>query len=249
MHRILLIEDSADYRLVVQRALKSPTLEVTAVSGLKEARAAIAQAYVPDLILLDLSLPDGDGFELLSELQASDRFRKIPIYLMTGNERISSKVTAFNLGAEDYLIKPVNPAELRARIEMRLRKASQQATAETLKRGALTLHIPLLQASLDSGSGAEPLELTAKEFKILLYLAQNEGSVHSRAGLVDAIWGKSVHVLDRTVDSHVCSLRRKLGRHSGYIESVPGEGYRFNARGSSPRSRTENAGSPARRRD
>lgn len=233
MQKILLIEDSEECRMVVKQTLSSPQIQVATAANLQEAKTLLfncSPENAPDLILLDLSLPDGDGFELLDQLQADSNYQKVPVYLMTGNREIASKVAAFRLGAEDYLVKPVNPVELKARIEMRLRKnKTKRNLLETLQKGALTLHVPLMKASIRSAQSEESIEFTAKEFKILLFLAQNEGRVYSRAELVEVIWGKSVHVLDRTVDSHVCSLRRKLGSHSHYIESVPGSGYCFNS--------------------
>lgn len=235
MHKVVLVEDSEECRSVVKAALGSE-VQLTIAKDIQEAKTILTptdsttkdSVEAPDLILLDLCLPDGSGFELANQLRKTPSLQNIPIYLMTETVDLAVKVAAFKLDVEDYLVKPVNPIELKARVQMRLRKVgSKKPSHEILKRGALTLDIPQMKTTLNRQQKVETLDLTSKEFKILLFLAKNEGCVYSRADLVDVVWGKSVHVLPRTVDSHVCGLRRKLKDFSSYIESVPGAGYRF----------------------
>lgn len=225
MSKILLVEDSDECRLVITRALKGTGIEVTEARTLAEAYNALDQAAF-DLALVDLGLPDGNGMSFLEETQ----FRQIhvPIFFLTGNADLEMKVTSFAMGVDDYIVKPANPVELKARVMMRLKKANSSAAGEGWKKiGNLQLNLSLLQAKIKNGTQEEVLELTNKEFRILSLLAAGAGKIFSRFELVEAIWGKSVHVLDRTVDSHVCSIRRKLGPQSSYLESVPGSGYRF----------------------
>jgi DNA-binding response OmpR family regulator len=181
-----------------------------------------------DLILLSWALPDGSGLHILNHVQSHEVSRYIPVFLLSNQADLASKISAFSLGADDYLVEPVDLLELRARMEMRLRKSQQtRRKPEVLRKGNLELNIPLMKASKKTGSQIETIELTGKEFRILAFLAQNEGQVYSRSELVRAIWGEATHVLDRTVDSHICGLRRKLDHCADYIECIPSVGYRF----------------------
>ena len=141
---------------------------------------------------------------------------------------MDSKVTAFNLGADDYLVKPISGVELRARVEMRLKKSTHLQTVQNkLVKGNLILDVALLRASVQEGDQTKTVPLTAKEFKILTVLAQNERQVYSRQNLVKHVWGDSIHIQERTVDSHIFGLRKKLGLYGDYIECIPHAGYRF----------------------
>lgn len=233
MYRILLVEDSAPCYTVASRALAKPEVEITWAKTVSEALGTIEQnGHSIDLVLLDLMLPDGDGLAVLDHLQNQDAFREIPVLLLTGKEDLASKVSAFSLGADDYITKPINPMELWARVEGRLRKnADRKGKTDHIKRGDLVIDLPILKASLRHGNELRDLDLTAKEFKILVALVKNEAKVLGRADLVKAVWGDSTHVISRTVDSHICGLRRKLGAHAHYIENIPGTGYRFNLAG------------------
>jgi DNA-binding response OmpR family regulator len=237
MSRILLIEDSEESQLIIRRALGAPDRQIILARTLAEARAQFAQYESQggfQFILLDLSLPDGDGFSLLDELLA-DGGSQIPIFLLTSSQDLNAKVTAVNLGVDDYLVKPFNPIELKARVEMRLRKSFMRAqTTNTVRRGALILDHALMKAQVQENGRVRALDLTAKEFRILSFLSQNEGSTYSREDLVRAVWGPTLHVLARTVDSHICAIRRKLGTYAHYLQSVPGVGYRLLTQQSAP---------------
>lgn len=229
MHRILFVEDSVSSQQAVQAVLNSSDFDLVCAPTFQSAMdATLAATNAFDLILLDLSLPDGDGLQLLRKWRESERFRDTPILLLTGTEDVETKVTAFSLGAEDYMVKPVSPRELKARVELRLRKADdRKAPSDTLTRGRLTLNFPLMRATLNENGADITLELTSKEFRLVATLAQNEGRTFTRAQLVKEIWGKDMHVVNRTVDSHICGARRKLRSAGQYIQSITGTGYRF----------------------
>ncbi|NJL24672.1 MAG: response regulator transcription factor [Calothrix sp. SM1_5_4] len=230
MHNILLVEDSEECRLIVNKTLNHPELTIVNAVTMTEALSHLQKGSIRfDLVLLDLGLPDGNGLDLLSFLQEDNL--DIPVYLMTSKEDLASKVSAFSLGAEDYLTKPVNPIELRARVEMRLRKnAKQKHKAETFRRGSLLVNVPMMKVSVVDGTSERAISLTAKEFRILTFLLQHEGRVYSRGQLLEALWGDNTHVIERTIDSHICGLRKKLGKVGHYIENVPGAGYRLNVK-------------------
>lgn len=228
MHRILLVEDSKSSQIIVRSALAAPEFEITVHETLTEASKAIADQTGFDLVLLDLSLPDGEGMTLLREMHASPPGERIPVLLLTGKEDLDSKVAAFTLGAEDYLVKPVDPIELKARVEMRLRKAREsRPTGDALHLGDLTLNFAQMRATVVDEGQEKTIDFTAKEFKIVATLARHQNQVFSRQQLVEAIWGQNMHVVDRTVDSHICGARRKMGPAGRYIQSITGEGYRF----------------------
>jgi len=227
MQRVLLVEDSRSSQHLVRAALEPSAIELTVRETLHDALVELERTAF-DLILLDLSLPDGEGLTVLRRMPLTAAGERIPVLLLTGTEDLQSKVTAFELGAEDYLVKPVDPVELRARVEMRLRKARRaQAAPEAVRRGPFTLDFTQMRASLIENERELAIDFTAKEFKIVATLVRHENTTFTRAQLVEAIWGRNMHVVDRTIDSHICGARRKMGAAGRYIQSVTGEGYRF----------------------
>lgn len=228
MMKILVVEDSPVDQAFVARSLEAQDIQVSVSSTMKHAAESI-QREEYDLVLLDLSLPDGDGLQFLADLTRKIDVDRTPVILLSGNQDVDSRIAAFDLGAEDFLVKPVSPTELRARVQARLRRKQRLSrSGEFVERGPLRIRLSSQTAEL-TAAGGEPraLELTPKEFKLLLRLATSHGEVVTREELLQTVWGKSVHIGDRTVDTHICSLRKKLSPHSSLIESAPGVGYRF----------------------
>ncbi len=227
MNAILVIEDTSDTQLLLKKTLAGVATQVIVAGTASEARTAL-RTVIPDLIVLDISLPDGDGIQLCSEFLADERTKEIPILFLTGKTDVSYKLAAFSMGAEDYIEKPFNPLELRARVQARLKKAqSAKSHGETLTREFLLLDAPTQRAFNIEGGERRPIKLTPREFKLLFHLARNEDHVLTRDQLLTAVWGDAVEVFDRTVDAHISSLRKKLGTLARYILSVQGVGYRF----------------------
>lgn len=237
MADILLVEDSKDCQILVKETL-SKVAHVRIAASLQEARSALSENRF-DLIILDVTLPDGDGLEFFSKFQSqSADSGEIPVIFLTGKTEASMQVTAFSMGAEDYIVKPLRPIEFRARVEAKLKKIASAKQSETLVvRGDLRIELGTQRASLlaSANGGRRELDLTGREFKLLYHLARREGTVFSREELITAVWGESVHVLDRTVDTHIYTLRKKLGDCSHYIESEVGMGYRLNTSRAKPR--------------
>jgi two-component system alkaline phosphatase synthesis response regulator PhoP len=231
MPKILLVEDATDFQLLVKETL-SKSANVRIASTIAEARAALAKEKF-ELLILDLSLPDGDGMEFFSQMQGERLTEDTAVIFLTAKSETAMQVTAFSLGADDYVVKPFKPLEFRARVEAKLKKQAQLRQHETvLIRGDLRIELGKQRAFIVAGQDQEEkqaLELTGREFKLLYHLAKNEGTVFSRDQLISAVWGSDVHVLDRTVDTHVYTLRKKLGPYSRYIESEVGMGYRLNS--------------------
>lgn len=224
MYNILLVEDSEDLQDLVKMVL-SPIANLTIVPSVQAALQAISSGKF-DLILMDVMLADGNGFDLTAQLRARPGGRDLPIIFMTSRGDIDDKITGFKLGAEDYIVKPFDSTELRLRVENRLQKMSSQRKSDVIEVANLRMEIPLQKAFLVKEN--INLELTPLQFKILFYLVTHQGVVVSRDQLVSEIWGKDVHI-GRSVDTHVNSLRKKFGRYAKYIQSVYGSGYTFDA--------------------
>jgi two-component system phosphate regulon response regulator PhoB len=226
MSRILLVDDALDDQRIVSSAL-SKDYQLSIASNLADARLRIA-AEEFDLILLDVQLPDGDGFVLCAELQSDEHTRAIPIFFLTVRSSIQDKVLGFSVGAEDYISKPFAPEELLARIKARIRKAGERISQDlVLQLGDLKISVSKQKVYFKGRKREELLDLTPLEFKLLFYFARHEEHVFSREQLLEAVWADNVNVLDRTVDMHVSNLRKKLSPSSWTIRSVHGVGYRF----------------------
>jgi two-component system, OmpR family, phosphate regulon response regulator PhoB len=227
MSSILIVEDSVEVQVLLKRALSGLASELSIASSAQEAREKLA-AGTFTLVLLDISLPDQDGFEVFAEMQASARLKTIPVVFLTGKDDVSAKVAAFAMGADDYVMKPFNAIELRARIEAKLKRATVQTeTSQILCKGDLHLDASVQRAYTITSGERRAIHLTPREFKLLFHLAKNEERIFSRTQLLDAVWGGSSDVFDRTVDTHISGVRKKLGELGSYIEAITGAGYRF----------------------
>lgn len=225
MNRILLVEDSIEiYQMVVHST--SQIAELSWAKSVREAREEIAKHQF-DVILLDVDLPDGNGIEFCSSIQATHSH--ISIFFLTGHNNLSEKVMGFSAGAEDYITKPFSPLELKARLEARLRKNKQKTIqSDLLNWKELQIIKSRQEVSILENDSFKKVELTALEFKILMYFASRPGEVIIRDQILNDIWGEDIHVYARSVDTHVSKLRKKLGAVSKIVESIHGTGYKFN---------------------
>lgn len=223
MNTILLVEDAPEYQVMVGRLLSHHNVIVT--DDPDKVAGMLAGASV-DLIILDITLPKRDGYSVLQELQVSPTTQDIPVFCLTGKHEITDKVTAFSLGADDFIQKPFDPMEFRARVESRLAKLQRKKQdGQRITLGDIVIdacsHRVLTQES------NHDILLTQTEYKILTYLARRPGQVYSREQLLASVWGDEGAVYDRAVDVHVCSLRKKLAGHGISFKSVPGIGYKI----------------------
>lgn len=226
MQNILVIDDDQEITTAVTDALLPLGVSIdasdTAQSGLEKIHA---NRY--SLVVIDINLPDGDGFDLFQKIRNINHYKKTPIIFLTGKEDVGSKISAFSLGADDYIVKPFHLLELRARVERRLKKQIEDnADGDQVVAGPLILEVSSQRLRVNGKN--EYVTLTPREFKILLLLAKNPDQIFTREYILNKIWGKDVYVTDRTIDAHVCYIRKKLEDYSTLIQSVPGEGYRFN---------------------
>jgi len=176
----------------------------------------------PDLILLDLMLPDMDGLDVCRELRRSDKLASIPVIMLTARGDESDKVVGLELGADDYITKPFSTKELVARIHAVLRRPSSARPSRRVSVGDLVLDTERFETLV----GDRKVDLTATEFRILHFLASQRGRVFTRDQILDHLWGHEKAVVDRTVDVHIRNLREKLGPAASLVKNVRGVGYK-----------------------
>jgi two-component system phosphate regulon response regulator PhoB len=223
MARILVIEDETDIQQILDYNLREKGHKVF-IAGTGEEGLRIAREKKPDLVLLDLMLPDMQGTEICKQLKGDPATRTIQVVMLTAKGEEIDRVVGFELGADDYVVKPFSVRELLLRIQAILRRSQgEQEAAKTFNFGALRVD---REAHRVWVSDAE-LELTALEFKLLVALYDRRNRVQTRATLLSDVWGIDADITTRTVDTHVKRLREKLGDAGNYIETVRGVGYRF----------------------
>lgn len=226
-HKVLLVEDAKEIFTMVSQALKD-LADVSWAATIQEAKPYLDDKSY-DLILLDVELPDGNGIELCTQLQSEATAFSPPIFILTSHDSLSEKVLGFSAGADDYISKPFQPLELRARIEAKIRKMSAlRESANMLSWKEIEISTRSQEVQVLNDEKFELIELTALEFKMLTYFANNVGKAISRDEMLNEIWGEDINVYPRSVDTHVSKLRKKLGPASEIIESVHGFGYKFN---------------------
>ena len=223
--KILIIEDEPDIVKMLEYNLKKEGFRVVSApdgqEGLRQARK-----QCPDIILLDLMLPEIDGLEVCRALRQERDTAGIPVIMLTAKGRESDKVVGLELGADDYITKPFSVGELIARIKAVLRRSrDKEKLPDIFKAGNLTIDFSKIKGSV----GNKRLELTAKEFELLSALIKAKGRVLSRDYLLDNIWGfdNALEIQSRTVDVHIQTLRKKLKQEAKRIVTVKNYGYRF----------------------
>jgi two-component system phosphate regulon response regulator PhoB len=221
---ILVVDDEQDIRELLRYNLAKEGYRVECVASGEEALRR-ARAHPTDLVLLDLMLPGIDGLEVCRRLKAERRCAAAPIVMLTAKGEEADVVSGLELGADDYIVKPFSPRVLLARIRAVLRRLEHPVESEdgVVLRGPISID-PARHQVLAAGA---QVTLTALEMRILLALARRPGLVLTRYQIVNAAQGEGVGVTDRSVDVHMVSLRRKLGDHGQWLETVRGVGYRF----------------------
>lgn len=220
--KILIADDEPNIVTMIQRYAER---EGYAVTGVSDGRAAIEacrnEAF--DVIILDVMMPDTDGFTACRKIR---EFADTPIIMLSARGTEYDKLHGFEVGVDDYVTKPFSPMELIARIKVALKRsmpAGSPKKEDTLTAGGIVIDTPGMTVTVDG----EKLELTAKEYALLHYLAENQGVVLSREQILHAVWGYDDTVVDRTVDWQIKLLRGKLGAYRDSIRTVRGVGYKF----------------------
>jgi len=223
MARILVIEDEPDIQQVLDYNLREKGHKVF-IAGKGEEGLRIARDKRPDLVLLDLMLPDIPGTEVCKALKTDPSLKNTQVVMLTAKGEEIDRVVGFELGADDYVVKPFSVRELLLRITAILRRSQgEQEAATSFQFGRLRVDREAHRVWADDSE----LELTALEFKLLVTLYDRRNRVQTRAALLSDVWGIDADITTRTVDTHVKRLREKLGDAGNYIETVRGVGYRF----------------------
>ena len=223
---ILLVEDEPAIQELVAVNLVRAGHQVLRAGDAETALRLVREA-LPDLVLVDWMLPGMNGVELARRLRADERTRSVPIIMLTARGEEQDKITGLETGADDYLTKPFSPRELVARIKAVLRRQRPQATDDIVEIGGLQLDPSTHRVT----AGELPINLGPTEFRLLHFLMTHPERVHSRAQLLDQVWGDHVFVEERTVDVHIRRLRGALEatQHDRLVQTVRGSGYRLSA--------------------
>jgi two-component system phosphate regulon response regulator PhoB len=222
---ILAVDDEEDILELVRYNLEKEGYIIhTATSG--EDAVRMIKKSPPDLVILDLMLPGMDGLDVCKSLKNDPKTKQIPIIMLTAKGDESDIVLGLELGSDDYVTKPFSPKVLRARVKAVLRRGEVGLASDKngiISLPGLSINLERVEVRVDD----KPIELTATEFRLLHFLALKPGWVFTRAQIVDAVRGEDYAVTDRSVDVHIVSLRRKLGKYGDLISTVRGVGYRF----------------------
>ena len=222
--RVLVVEDEPAILELLRVNLVDAGYEVQAAADGETAQNLLKDS-LPDLVLLDWMLPGISGLSLAKQLRGDPRTRELPLIMVTARSDEADKIAGLEAWVDDYVTKPFSPRELKARIKAVLRRRAPEAAQEPLQAGALKLDPTTHRVTVDS----EPVHLGPTEFRLLRFLLARPERVHSRAQLLDQVWGDHVYIEERTVDVHVRRLRLALEPHgqANLIETVRGSGYRL----------------------
>lgn len=218
---ILCVEDTSETRLILQATLN--TYQLQFATTMKEAVALLEKDQF-SLVLMDIELPDGNGIEIFASF--ADKLKGVPCIFLTGRQDFASKAAAFSLGAEDFVLKPFDPRDLKLRVDSKLRKVQDANTqAKELRIGNLLCLLE--EQRIVNQTTNEALDLTGREFRMFYLLAKSPNKVFTRAEILERVWGGGVSVTDRAVDVHISNLRKKLAGTNVTVEAIVGSGYRI----------------------
>lgn len=220
--KILIVEDDADIVEMIDYNLKKEGYRTVSVLNGEDAISLVKREH-PDLIILDLMLPGIDGLEVCRILKQKEAAAQIPIIMLTAKSQEMDKIVGLELGADDYITKPFSPRELIARIKAVLRRSKAPFPKKRIEIGNLIVDSLKYKVIVFK----KEILLTPTEFRLLEFMVQNSGAVLSRDKILDVVFGYDADIYDRTIDAHMKSLRKKLGKARDCIETIRGVGYRF----------------------
>lgn len=223
MKTIYIIEDDENIRNLLSVALKSFGYGTEAFETAEEALARMEEAP-PDMAIFDWMLPGMDGIDAVKLIRSSDRLKEMPVMMLTAKEKELDKVEGLDGGADDYMVKPFGILELSARIRSLLRRTEKEPKEDNfLKAGTVRAD----RQTREVWVSGQSVELTRKEYDLLMLLMENRSRILSRDELLNRIWGYNYEGESRTLDMHIRTLRQKLGEEGGCIKTIRGVGYRF----------------------
>jgi two-component system alkaline phosphatase synthesis response regulator PhoP len=224
---VLVVDDEEDIVALLRYNLEKEGYHVVSAHDGAEALAAVESPV--DLVVLDVMMPGVDGYEVCRRIRAMPRHLSTPIMFLTARAGEIDQVLGLELGADDFIQKPISPRVFVARVRSILRRSAETVKTETLVMPEI-LRVGDLEINRQNYTvkiGGVETFFPKKEFELLAFLISNPGKVFSREALLNRIWGENVYVLERTVDVHISKVREKLGAHGSSIETVKGVGYRF----------------------
>jgi len=225
---ILVVDDEKDIVDLLSYNLSKEGFAVITARNGKEALEKVKQK--PELIILDVMMPEMNGLQVIQELKKDKKTASIPVLLLTAKGSETDEIVGLEIGADDYIVKPVKIGKIVARVHAVLRRQDQAAQKTIPQIDIITIKdLEINVSSYTASIGKQKLVLPRKEFETLVYLIRNRGRVLSRESILNAVWGENIHVVDRTIDVHIRKIREKLGTYSDYVETVSGVGYRFRA--------------------
>lgn len=222
--KILVVDDEPDVTDLLAYALKSKGFLVETVNN-PNASFGLARTFLPDLVILDVMMPELNGIQICRMLRADPALKRVPVVFLTAKAEENDRIQGLESGADDYICKPFSTKELILRVQSILRRVNEGKIEEPkqLHIGAIALDVDRHKVTLHG----EPIELTATEFKLLRLLMERRGRVQTREHLLINVWNYETEIETRTVDTHVRRLREKLGDEADWIETIRGVGYRM----------------------
>lgn len=220
--RIFIIDDEPDMARIAQDLLEEEGFSVSSFTTPKEGMEKLI-ANPPNLLLLDIRLPEKDGFSVCKEIKSNPKIKHVPVIMVSVKSEETDVVVGLEVGAEDYISKPFRKKELIARVKAVLRRTEGLPVPQKIESGAIEIDY----ASYSARINKKALDLTPKEFELLWFFVQNPGRVLRRALLSENVWGVEFTNSTRTIDVHVDQVRKKLGKFGFYIQSLKGVGYKF----------------------
>ncbi len=224
MDKVLLVEDDFEFQDAARNALAG-ACALTVVASIQEAQLAMeTEAY--SLLLLDIGLPDGNGMIFCKRLRENPKYQDLPIVFISSMADVHMRIQGLALGADDYVVKPFDPGELRARVEIRLRRKPKTVT--TFEMGIFHVDLLAQRIQMKNFEGMKiPLQLTPIEFKMLVLFLRNEKKLFTRDELLQALWGDVTHVSMHAIETHASTLRKKIGDAGRFLRVIPRKGYYF----------------------
>ncbi len=222
-NKILVIEDSIDYQIIINVILKDE-FDLFFAKNANESMSMIANETY-DLILIDIVLPDISGYQICSFIKSQKHLTKTPIILVTSKDTIEDKTIGFTVGADDYITKPFHHKELYLRVKARLNQNSINTNIDQINLSNLQIDLQKQRARILSEN--KFLDLTRLEFKLLVFFSERLDLILTRQQILDCVWPNNLNISERTIDSHISNLRKKLGGLDFELRAISGIGYRF----------------------
>ncbi|MGD1045451.1 MAG: response regulator transcription factor [Bacteroidota bacterium] len=223
---ILIVDPDRETSSMLLSVLSQEGYYVTSVSSGQEALNHLQ--HFPDLIILNPQLPDMNGLNFLRAVKQNPELPDVPVFILSNKETETDEIISLEVGADDYITKPVQALRLIARMHALFRRQEQQSSPMTVENDIITIDdLSILIPQYIAVCGQESIAFSKKEFELLVHLAKNRGRVLTRQGMFRAIWGNDDSATNRTIDVHIGRIRKKLKNCAHYIETVPSVGYRF----------------------